>query len=87
MNNEHKNSSQLPKTIGRFFWHFIKKQRLAFTVFLLAPIVMVLENNVIPYSLKMIVDALGSHTKDANCFFSSLLPLYGWAVGLGSLCC
>lgn len=68
MNNDNINLPQLPKTIGRFFWHFIKKQPLAFTLFLLAPIVMVLENNVIPYSLKMIVDALGSHTKGQNIF-------------------
>jgi ATP-binding cassette subfamily B protein len=68
MNNENKNTPQLPKTIGLFFWHFIKKQRLAFTFFLLAPIVMVLENNVIPYSLKMIVDALGTHSKDQSVF-------------------
>lgn len=68
MNNEIKNETQLPKTIGLFFWHFIKKQRLAFTFFLLAPIVMVLENNVIPYSLKMIVDALESHPKEQHIF-------------------
>lgn len=68
MNNETKNAPQLPKTVGLFFWHFIKKQRLAFTLFFLAPIIMVLENNVIPYSLKMIVDALGSHPKDQHIF-------------------
>jgi ATP-binding cassette subfamily B protein len=68
MKNDIKNSIQLPKTIGLFFWHFIKKQRLAFTFFLLAPMVMVLENNVIPYSLKMIVDALGTHPKEQHIF-------------------
>ncbi|MCL9685818.1 ABC transporter ATP-binding protein [Legionella maioricensis] len=73
MNNEYKNSLQLPKTIGRFFWHFVKKQRLAFMFFLLAPTVMVLENNVIPYSLKMIVDALGTHSKEEP-IFSVLAP-------------
>jgi ATP-binding cassette subfamily B protein len=61
------------KTLGRFFLFFIKKQSLAFTVFLLAPLVMVLENNVIPYSLKMIVDALGAHSKDQN-IFSAVAP-------------
>ena len=73
MKNENKNVPQLPKTIGLFFWHFIKKQRLAFTFFLLAPTVMVLENNVIPYSLKMIVDALGTHSKDQH-VFSAVAP-------------
>src|SRR5262245_51153585 len=68
MNNDLEHSNALPKTLGRFFLHFIKKQRLAFIVFFLAPIVMVLENNVIPYSLKMIVDALGKYTQGTNVF-------------------
>ncbi|WP_298625281.1 ABC transporter ATP-binding protein [uncultured Legionella sp.] len=59
---------ELPKKLGRFFLYFIKKQRLAFIVFFIAPIAMVLENNVIPYSLKMIVDALESHTPGENIF-------------------
>lgn len=62
------NSKELPKTLGRFYLHFVKKQPLAFTVFLIAPITMVLENNAIPYSLKMIVDALGAHTPGSNIF-------------------
>ncbi len=73
MDTEQQNSQQLPKTIGLFFWHFIKKQRLAFLFFLLAPTVMVLENNVIPYSLKMIVDSLGTYSKGQN-VFSVLAP-------------
>lgn len=68
MDDKVERSPQLPKTLGRFFWYFIKKQRLAFTVFFLAPLVMVLENNVIPYSLKMIVDALGTHPKGSSVF-------------------
>lgn len=73
MNNEKEQETVLPKKLGRFFWHFIKKQRLAFTVFFLAPITMVLENNAIPYSLKMIVDALGTHTPGSN-IFSAVAP-------------
>ncbi|RUR15191.1 ABC transporter ATP-binding protein [Legionella sp. km535] len=70
MNNDNKNTEELPKKLGRFFLYFIKKQRLAFTVFFLAPITMVLENNAIPYSLKMIVDALGSHSPGQNIFLA-----------------
>lgn len=73
MNNNQEQEVVLPKKLGRFFWYFIKKQRLAFTVFFLAPITMVLENNAIPYSLKMIVDALGAHTPGAN-IFSAVAP-------------
>ncbi|HAT8108641.1 TPA: ABC transporter ATP-binding protein, partial [Legionella pneumophila] len=68
MNSDNKKSEELPKTLGRFFWHFIKKQPLAFTVFFVAPIAMVLENNAIPYSLKMIIDALGMHSREENIF-------------------
>ncbi|MDP3268671.1 MAG: ABC transporter ATP-binding protein [Legionella sp.] len=68
MSDMQNNNTELPKKLGSFFWHFIKKQRLAFTVFFLAPITMVLENNVIPYSLKMIVDSLGSHSPGQNIF-------------------
>lgn len=70
MSNEIKNSFQLPKTLGRFFLFFVKKQRLAFIFFLLAPVVMVLENNVIPYSLKMIVDTLSTINKGQNIFMA-----------------
>lgn len=59
---------ELPKKLGAFFWHFIKKQPVAFTVFFLAPISMVLENNAIPYALKMIVDALEFHHKGVDIF-------------------
>ena len=70
MNNGNKNTAELPKKLGQFFLYFIKKQRLAFIVFFLAPITMVLENNAIPYSLKMIVDALGSHSPGQNIFLA-----------------
>ncbi|RUR09118.1 ABC transporter ATP-binding protein [Legionella sp. km772] len=61
-------TTELPKTLGKFFLHFVKKQKLAFIIFFLAPTVMVLENNAIPYSLKMIVDALESHPHRENIF-------------------
>ncbi|KGP62861.1 ABC transporter ATP-binding protein [Legionella norrlandica] len=79
MNN--RKSKELPKTLGRFFWHFIKKQPVAFTVFFIAPIAMVLENNAIPYSLKMIVDALGTHSKNENIFVAVAPALW---IGGGS---
>lgn len=68
MSNSKQNLNELPKTLGRFFWHFIKKQPLAFTVFFLAPVTTVLENNAIPYALKMMIDSLGSYSKGQNVF-------------------
>jgi ATP-binding cassette subfamily B protein len=63
-----KKEIDLPKTLGAFFLHFVRKQKVAFIIFFLAPIVMVLENNVIPYSLKMIVDALASYHHQENIY-------------------
>jgi ATP-binding cassette subfamily B protein len=68
MDNKFNKTSELPKTLGRFFMYFVKQQRLAFIVFFLAPITMVLDNNVIPYALKMIIDALSSYKKGQNIF-------------------
>jgi ATP-binding cassette, subfamily B, bacterial len=73
MNNGQQHPHELPKTLFRFFMHFIKKQPLAFTVFFLAPITVVLENNAIPYSLKMMVDALGTHPT-GDSVFSRVAP-------------
>ncbi len=66
MNNSYE---KLPKNLWSFFGFFIKKQPIAFTVFFLAPTVMVLENNAIPYSLKMMVDALATHKAGTNIFY------------------
>lgn len=73
MDNKIYKTTQLPKQLGHFFFHFIKKQALPFAVFFLAPVCMVLENSVIPYSLKMIVDTLGVH-KPGQAILSALTP-------------
>lgn len=68
MNKSPQSPEILPKTLGKFFFHFVKKQKLAFLTFFLAPLIMVLENNAIPYSLKMIVDVLTAHPQDKHVF-------------------
>ena len=68
MNTKNASSVELPKTLVAFFFHFIKKQKWAFIVFFFAPSVLVLENNIIPYSLKMIVDTLSSYQASENLF-------------------
>jgi ATP-binding cassette subfamily B protein len=68
MKTSSQSSKELPKELGAFFLYFVKKQKLAFIIFFIAPLVMVLENNAIPYSLKMIVDALGTFTQGSNVF-------------------
>lgn len=73
MDNKLYKTTQLPKQLGQFFLYFIKKQALPFAVFFLAPVCMVLENSVIPYALKMMVDTLGLH-KPGQAIFSALTP-------------
>ncbi len=68
MTKQEQTTTELPKDLRKFFLHFVKKQKLAFIIFFLAPMVMVLENNAIPYSLKMIVDALDAHPHTENIF-------------------
>ncbi|HJK86901.1 MAG TPA: ABC transporter ATP-binding protein [Candidatus Megaira endosymbiont of Nemacystus decipiens] len=47
--------------IYNFFKPFIKANPFAFVALLIAPLVMVIESNIIPYGLKLLVDALSDH--------------------------
>lgn len=76
-------NAQLPKKLWAFFWYFVKKQPLAFTVFFLAPISIVLETTIIPYALKMIVDGLSNQTHRDNAF-AAVAPAL-WVGGIAWL--
>lgn len=67
-------STQLPNTLLRFTWHFVKHSPLVYLLFFIAPIAMILESNVIPYSLKMIVDGITNYRGDAEGIFQKLAP-------------
>ncbi|CEK11017.1 ABC transporter ATP-binding protein [Legionella hackeliae] len=69
-----KSEWDLPKKLSAFFWHFIKKQPVAFTLFFLAPIAMVLETTVFPYALKMIVDGLTTQQNNRSAAFLAVAP-------------
>ncbi|KTD74668.1 ABC transporter ATP-binding protein [Legionella waltersii] len=75
------NSQQLPSTITQFIWYFIKESPWLYTLFFLAPVVMVLETNVIPYSLKMIVDGIVNHQGGRLTIFQSIAPAL-WLGGI-----
>lgn len=76
MNSNYKlpNNLCLPKTLIPFFWYFVKQQPIAFAVFLFAPMVLILETNIIPYSLKMIIDAISAHQTDRSTIFQAVAP-------------
>ncbi|KTC78003.1 ABC transporter ATP-binding protein [Legionella brunensis] len=64
----------LPKKLGAFFLYFIKKQPIAFAIFFLAPISIVLETTIIPYALKMIVDGVSSQQDNRASAFAAVAP-------------
>ncbi len=71
----------LPKKLLPFFWHFIKKQPIAFAVFFIAPISVVLEANVLPYALKMIIDDITNYSGDREGIFRTIAPAL-WLGGI-----
>lgn len=71
----------LPKTLVPFFWHFIKKQPFAFLCLFLAPIVMIVESNIIPYSLKLLIDGMSSTHGDKEHILEVIAPAL-WIGGL-----
>lgn len=65
---------RLPHKIHRFVWHFIKQSPWTYFFFFIAPVAMVLESNVIPYSLKMIVDGISNHKGVKATIFEEIAP-------------
>lgn len=72
--------TRLPKTLPAFFWHFLKKQPLPFTLFFLAPITVVIDSNLIPYILKLVVDAITDPMVNRATIFQRIGPVL-WAGG------
>lgn len=65
---------RLPNTIGRFIAHFIKESPWTYALFFIAPMALILETNVIPYALKMIVDAISHHQGTRETIFQEIAP-------------
>lgn len=66
--------SKLPTTLTQFFWFFIKKQPIAFLIFFLAPLSMVLETNVIPYALKIFIDKIIDYQNNKSTAIKEIAP-------------
>lgn len=70
------------QNLPRFFWSFIKKSPLAFAVFFLSPIVLLLDSTVMPYAIKMIIDNLTNYVGIRAEAFEMVKPalcLYIWS--------
>ena len=65
---------QLPESLPAFLWHFIRCQPLAFAFFFIAPCALVLETNVVPYALKLLIDGISEHSDDRTTIFQHVAP-------------
>ncbi len=63
---------ELPKTLPRFIFQFLKQQPLAFFIFSLTPLVLVLDTNIIPYALKLIVDGISNENVVRTQIFNNI---------------
>jgi len=73
--------TKLPISLTKFFWHFIKKQPIAFLIFFLAPLSIVLETNIIPYALKMLIDIVVNYQGNKNAVIKEMASSL-WIGGL-----
>ncbi|MEI6187023.1 MAG: ABC transporter ATP-binding protein [Alphaproteobacteria bacterium] len=73
--------TKLPTSLTQFCWYFIKKQPIAFFILFIAPTSMVLETNVIPYALKLIIDVIIEHEGNKSTIFYKMVPGL-WVGGL-----
>ncbi len=59
---------RLPSTITGLSFYFYKKQPISFFLFFIAPLVLILDSTVIPYALKMVIDAVEGNSDKQNIF-------------------
>ena len=73
--------NKLPSRLIPFFWHFIKKQPISFAVFFISPCVQILEVTVIPYGLKLIIDAIEKNLHSRELIFEAVTPAL-WLIAI-----
>jgi ATP-binding cassette subfamily B protein len=56
--------SQFPKTIYKFIWHFIRKQKYKFSVFVIAAMIWSASDAVFPYLLKLLINRIQDYHGD-----------------------
>jgi ATP-binding cassette subfamily B protein len=64
----------MPTNLVSLFLHFMRKYPVAFTVFYLAPLIVLLEAVVMPYALKMVIDAFNAHENDRETIMEHIEP-------------
>ena len=72
---------KLPNALLKFFFHFIRKQPFAFIVFFLTPISIILETNIIPYAIKILIDNIVSYEGNKSSIVEVIAPTL-WLGGI-----
>lgn len=72
---------KLPHTLLKFFYRYFKQYPVSFIIFFLAPCALILEVTLIPYGLKMIVDAFTRFDGNRHDIWGSVKPAL-WLIGL-----
>jgi ATP-binding cassette, subfamily B, bacterial len=66
--------TKLPSKLTQFYWHFIRKRPISFAIFFISPCIMVLEVTIIPYGLKLIIDAIEQNLHSRELIFETIKP-------------
>lgn len=53
--------SEIPDNLSAFLWHFIKQDLIKFFILLISPLALIMESNVMPYAMKMLVDGISNY--------------------------
>lgn len=72
---------KLPTSLTKFFWYFIKKRPLLFIIFFSAPLSIIIEANVIPYALKMLIDTVVNYQGNKGAIIKEMIPAL-WVGGI-----
>lgn len=67
-------NNNLPTKLLPFCWHFIKNYPLAFSIFFAAPLTLILEAVVMPYALKIVIDAFIEHEDKRATVIEEIAP-------------
>ena len=77
---------QLPKNLKSFLFYFLKKQRYKFIVMQLAAFGWSLENTMLPYIHKVLIDKISEYSGDKSDAYSYLMPFFISLIGLWIFC-
>src|SRR5687768_11740743 len=64
---------QLPKSLPKFLWHFMKQQPIGFAIIFITAMVWSINETFFPYFLKLIINAISNYKGNPHLVFSVLI--------------